>query len=58
MFPLLIYHIHNQHYPAKSYGINDCEGAVFTMSMAKVQEMLLEVRPGQEVVDLMETVNR
>ena len=41
-----------------SYGINDCEGAVFTMSMAKVQEMLLEVRPGQEVVDLMETVNR
>ena len=41
-----------------SYGINDCEGAVFTMSMSKVQEMLLEVRPGQEVVDLMETVNR
>ena len=41
-----------------SYGINDCEGAVFTMSMSKVQELLLEVRPGQEVVDLMETVNR
>ena len=38
-----------------SYGINDCEGAYFTMAMQKVQEMLIAVRPGQEVVDLMET---
>lgn len=37
-----------------SYGINDCEGAVMTISMAKLQRMLIEVEPGQEVVDLME----
>ncbi|KAL7536481.1 hypothetical protein ACHAWF_005476 [Thalassiosira exigua] len=37
-----------------SYGINDCEGGVITLSMVKIQEMLLEVDPGQEVVDLME----
>lgn len=41
-----------------SYGINDCEGAVFTLSMQKVQQMLIQVRPGQEVVDLMEAVKR
>jgi len=39
-----------------SYGINDCEGAVFSMTMQKVQKMLIEVSPGQEVVDLMETI--
>lgn len=39
-----------------SYGINDCEGAVFTLSMQKVQQMLIEVGSGQEVVDLMENV--
>ena len=39
-----------------SYGINDCEGAVFTLSMQIVQQMLIEVKPGQEVVDLMETI--
>ena len=38
-----------------SYGINDCEGAVLTISMAKLQQMLIEVEPGQEVVDLMRT---
>ena len=36
-----------------SYGINDCEGAVLTLSMQIVQQMLIEVKPGQEVVDLM-----
>jgi len=36
-----------------SYGINDCEGAVFTLSMRIMQQMLIEVQPGQEVVDLM-----
>lgn len=37
-----------------SYGINDCEGAVFTLAMQKVQQiMLVEVTPGQEVVDVM-----
>lgn len=39
-----------------SYGINDCEGAAFTMDMSKVQEMLMEVGPGLEVVDLMKKV--
>ena len=38
-----------------SYGINDCEGAYFTIAIQKVQEMLIAVSPGQEVVDLMET---
>merc|ERR1711862_231260 len=36
-----------------SYGINDCEGAVFSMSMERVHQMLIEVALGQEVVDLM-----
>jgi hypothetical protein len=36
-----------------SYGINDCEGAVLTMPMEKVQQMLIAVDHGQEVVDLM-----
>ncbi|KAL7517290.1 hypothetical protein ACHAWX_002221 [Stephanocyclus meneghinianus] len=39
-----------------SYGINDCEGAVFTIAMEKVLRLLIEVQPGQEVVDLMETI--
>ncbi len=41
-----------------SYGINDCEGAVLTISMEKLQEMLIEVEPGQEVVDLMRKAER
>jgi len=41
-----------------SYGIDDCEGAVFTLSMKTVQHMLLAVESGQEVVDLMERVKR
>ena len=36
-----------------SYGINDCEGGVFTLAMQKVQEMLMDVDPEQEAVDLM-----
>ena len=36
-----------------SYGINDCEGAVLTVPMEKVQHMLIAVDHGQEVVDLM-----
>ena len=41
-----------------SYGINDCEGAVLTISMSKLQRMLIEVEPGQEVADLMRTAMR
>ena len=41
-----------------SYGINDCEGAVFTLPMHKVQRILIGVSSGQEVVDLMENVKR
>jgi hypothetical protein len=41
-----------------SYGINDCEGAVFTIAMDTVQQMLLAVESGQEVVDLMERVKQ
>lgn len=41
-----------------SYGINDCEGAVFALSMKKVQKMLIVVERGQEVLDFMEIVKR
>ncbi|KAL3797718.1 hypothetical protein HJC23_000263 [Cyclotella cryptica] len=41
-----------------AYGINDCEGAVFTMGMDKVLGLLIEVEPGQEVVDLMQTIKK
>ena len=41
-----------------SYGINDCEGAVFTLSMERVQQILVAVSPGDEVVSLMESVTR
>lgn len=37
-----------------SYGINDCEAATFFMGMDAVQELLLDVDEGLEVVDLME----
>jgi hypothetical protein len=36
-----------------SYGINDCEGAIFGMKMERVQEMLRPVKAGQQVSDLM-----
>jgi hypothetical protein len=36
-----------------SYGINDCEGAILSISMKKLQQMLIEIEPGQEVADLM-----
>jgi len=39
-----------------SYGINDCEGAVFYLEMQEVQKLLQSVSPGQEVADLMEKV--
>jgi hypothetical protein len=35
-----------------SYGINDCEGAIFDMKMERVQEMLQPVKAGQQVSDL------
>ena len=36
-----------------SYGINDCEAAIVFLEMAKVQEFLLPVDNGEEVVNLM-----
>jgi hypothetical protein len=36
-----------------SYGINDCEAAIVFLDMKKVQEILLPVGDGEEVVDLM-----
>jgi hypothetical protein len=41
-----------------SYGINDCEGAVFTLSMKEVSSLLVDVQLGQEVVDLMSKVTK
>lgn len=40
-----------------SYGINDCEAATFFISMERVQQLLLDVKEGEEVVDLMTKVN-
>ena len=42
-----------------SYGINDCEGAVFSMGMDKVQDMLINLdRDSQkEVIDLMSPID-
>jgi len=39
-----------------SYGINDCEGAVFTIFMKEVQSLLLEVNENEEVLHLMRTI--
>jgi hypothetical protein len=39
-----------------SYGINDCEGAVLTLEMSRLNELLIGVQPGLEVVDLMSRV--
>ena len=39
-----------------SYGINDCEGAVFYLKMQDVEKILQSVSPGQDVADLMEKV--
>jgi hypothetical protein len=39
-----------------SYGINDCEGAAFYLDMQEVQQLLLNVSEGQEVVDLMQKI--
>ena len=41
-----------------SYGINDCEGAVFTIPVEKVSKMLIAVQSGEEVVDLMAKVTK
>ncbi len=37
-----------------SYGINDCEGATFFLSMDRVQELLIDVEEAHEVVSLMQ----
>ena len=37
-----------------SYGINDCEGATFFLGMDRVQELLIDVQEGSEVVTLMQ----
>lgn len=39
-----------------SYGINDCEGAVFTISIEEVSKMLIAVQSSEDVVDLMAKV--
>jgi hypothetical protein len=36
-----------------SYGINDCESAVMWLQLGRLDELLIEVEPGQEVKDLM-----
>jgi hypothetical protein len=41
-----------------SYGINDCEGAIFSLPMKRVQQILIVVGRGQEVADLMKTIKR
>lgn len=38
---------------ALAYGINDCEGAATYLDLSTVEEILRDVSPGQEVVDLM-----
>eukprot|EP00551_Chaetoceros_affinis_P007135 CAMPEP_0203666460 /NCGR_PEP_ID=MMETSP0090-20130426/3486_1 /ASSEMBLY_ACC=CAM_ASM_001088 /TAXON_ID=426623 /ORGANISM="Chaetoceros affinis, Strain CCMP159" /LENGTH=660 /DNA_ID=CAMNT_0050530337 /DNA_START=229 /DNA_END=2211 /DNA_ORIENTATION=+ len=37
-----------------SYGINDCEAATFFMGIDRVQELLVDVEEGHEVVSLMQ----
>ena len=39
-----------------SYGINDCEAATFFVSMERVQKLLIDVKEGEEVVNLMDKV--
>lgn len=39
-----------------AYGINDCEGASVYVDLKVVEEMLLPVKDGQQVVDLMRKV--
>lgn len=36
-----------------SYGINDCEAAIIFLGMEQVQELLIPVKDGEEVVNLM-----
>ncbi len=40
-----------------SYGINDCEAAIVVLDIEKVQEILLPVEDGEEVVGLMKKLN-
>jgi len=40
-----------------SYGINDCEAAIVFLEMEKVQELLLPVNAGEEVVHLMKRLS-
>jgi len=39
-----------------SYGINDCEAASFFIGMDRVQDLLIDVEEGEEVVNLMRNV--
>ena len=39
-----------------SYGINDCEAATFFVRMERVQNLLIDVKEGEEVVNLMDKV--
>lgn len=40
-----------------SYGINDCEAATFFIEMEEVQDLLIDVEEGHEVVSLMEKLS-
>jgi hypothetical protein len=40
-----------------AYGINDCEGAAAHVDIKVVEEMLIPVKEGQEVLDLMRTLD-
>ena len=40
-----------------SYGINDCEAATFFIGMEEVQDLLIDVEQGHEVVSLMEKLS-
>lgn len=40
-----------------SYGINDCEAATFFLGMKDVQELLIDVEEGHEVINLMENLS-
>ena len=39
-----------------AYGINDCEGAATFLDLSAVENLLREVDPGKEVIDLMMSV--
>ena len=45
-------------YAVIAYGINDCEGAAVYLNMDRVNQLLLPVEPGKEVVDLMKPIEK